>query len=428
MPALLLIEAYMFVIQRFILTGLIAVCFCLAPQAKAEDLVPAAKYVLIQDVNTGTVLFEQNADVPMPPASMSKLMTVTMVFERLADGSLHLDDRLNVTEKAWRMQGSKMFVQLGDQIRVEDLLRGVIIQSGNDACIVLAEGLAGSEAAFAERMNEHARKIGLRNATFKNATGWPDDGHLMSARDLATLATYITRKFPQYYHFFSEIDFEWNGIKQGNRNPLLYRAGGADGLKTGHTSVSGYGLTASAQRGARRIVVVMNGLNSMQQRADEASRLMDWAFREWEDYPLLRAGQAVDMADVWLGTAGQVPLVVKEDLNLSLRRSARPGMKVKVAYDNPISAPVHAGQPIGKLTIEAPGITPIDVPLVAGAEVDKIGLFARLGAAASYLAFGPKRPEGGIQPVLKALPQAAPLAPPPLPPAISSKPFKETEG
>ena len=327
----------------FIASILMAAVFQSLP-AQAEDLVPAAKYVFIQDTTTGAILFEQNADVPMPPASMSKLMTVVMVMERLKDGSLHLDDRLNVTEKAWRMQGSKMFVQLGDQIRVEDLLRGVIIQSGNDACIVLAEGLAGSEAAFAERMNEHARKIGLTNSTFKNATGWPDDGHVMSARDLATLATYIIRNFPQYYHYFSEIDFEWNGIKQGNRDPLLYRAGGADGLKTGHTSVSGYGLTASAIRAGRRIVVVMNGLNSMQQRADEASRLMDWAFREYENYPLLRAGQAVDMADVWLGQSQQIPLVVNQDLVVSMRRSQRPGLKLTVRYDNPIPAPVRAGR------------------------------------------------------------------------------------
>ncbi len=411
----------------FIASILMAAVFQSLP-AQAEDLVPAAKYVFIQDTTTGAILFEQNADVPMPPASMSKLMTVVMVMERLKDGSLHLDDRLNVTEKAWRMQGSKMFVQLGDQIRVEDLLRGVIIQSGNDACIVLAEGLAGSEAAFAERMNEHARKIGLTNSTFKNATGWPDDGHVMSARDLATLATYIIRNFPQYYHYFSEIDFEWNGIKQGNRDPLLYRAGGADGLKTGHTSVSGYGLTASAIRAGRRIVVVMNGLNSMQQRADEASRLMDWAFREYENYPLLRAGQAVDMADVWLGQSQQIPLVVNQDLVVSMRRSQRPGLKLTVRYDNPIPAPVRAGQTIGTLNIESPGAPAREMPLVAGADVDKVGLFDRMGAALGYMIHGPQRPAGGSVSLLKPLPPAAPMAPPPLPPAISNKAFKETEG
>lgn len=399
-----------------------------ANHVRAEDLVPAAKYVFIQDATTGAILFEQNADVPMPPASMSKLMTVTMVFERLADGSLRPDDRLNVTEKAWRMQGSKMFVQLGDQIRVEDLLRGVIIQSGNDACIVLAEGLAGPESAFAERMNEHAGKIGLTHSTFKNATGWPDDGHVMSARDLATLSRYLVTKFPQYYHYFSEIDFEWNGIKQGNRDPLLYRAGGADGLKTGHTSVSGYGLTASAIRQGRRIFVVMNGLNSMQQRADEASRLMDWAFREYENYPLLRAGQAVDLADVWLGQSPDVPLVVTEDLIVSLRRSSRPGLKLTARYDNPIPAPIQAGQVIGALSVEAPGIAPREVKLVAGSNVGKVGLFERLQLAISYLIYGPKRTGGPSTQVLKALPPAPPLSPPPLPPAISNKAFKETEG
>jgi D-alanyl-D-alanine carboxypeptidase (penicillin-binding protein 5/6) len=277
-------------------------------------------------------------------------------------------------------------------------------------------------------MNERARKIGLTNSVFKNATGWPDEGHVMSAHDLATLATHIVTKYPQYYKFYSEIEFEWNGIKQGNRNPLLYRAGGADGLKTGHTSISGYGLTASAIRQGRRIVVVMNGLNSMQQRADEASRLMDWAFREYENYPLLRAGQAVDMADIWLGQAPQVPLVVTEDLVVSMRRSARPGMKVMVRYDNPVAAPVRAGQVLGTLSVEAPGMPARQVPLVAGADVDRIGLVSRLGAAISYLVFGPKRPEGGAVPVLKALAPAAPMAPPPLPPPVSTKAFKETDG
>ncbi|MEK9848811.1 MAG: D-alanyl-D-alanine carboxypeptidase family protein, partial [Rhodospirillaceae bacterium] len=236
----------------------------------SQTLETKARHALMIDMETNAVILEKAADEPMPPASMSKLMTIYMVFEKLKAGKLNLKDRFIVSEKAWRKGGSKMFVRVNRRVSVKDLLRGIIIQSGNDACIVIAEGLAGSEEAFAEEMNGKAAEIGLKNSQFKNATGWPAEGHYMSARDLATLSSKLIKDFPDYYPMFAEKSFRYSKIKQGNRNPLLYRRGGADGLKTGHTEASGYGLTASAQREGRRLLLVVNGLNSSRERASEA--------------------------------------------------------------------------------------------------------------------------------------------------------------
>src|SRR6201996_746182 len=236
-----------------------------------------ARWAFIQDFNSGTALLEKNADAQMPPSSMTKLMTIYLVYERLKQGKLKLDDQLLVSEKAWRMGGSKMFVQVGTQVAVEDLIRGLIVDSGNDACLVLAEGIAGSEEQFVEMMNAKAKLFGMTNTHYQNCTGWPDPDQYMSARDIATLAHHIIADFPQYYHYDSEKTFKYNNIEQGNRNPLVQK-GTADGLKTGHTEAGGYGLVASAKRGERRVIVVLNGLDSMHQRAEEGERLMDWGF------------------------------------------------------------------------------------------------------------------------------------------------------
>jgi D-alanyl-D-alanine carboxypeptidase (penicillin-binding protein 5/6) len=247
---------------------------------------------------------------------------------------------MGVSEKAWKTGGSKMFVHVGDRVSVEDLLRGVIIQSGNDACVVLAEGLAGSEERFAEQMTARARELGMSKSVFKNATGLPQDGHLMTPRELALLAREIIIRFPQFYRFYSEISFTYNNIKQGNRNPLLYKNTGADGMKTGHTDAAGYGLTASAKRDGRRIIMVVNGLKSMNERSRESERLLDWGFNEFDTYKIFSPGQVVDTAGVWLGVQPSVPLTVSKETYVTLSKRDRPGLKVTAVWDNPIPAPI----------------------------------------------------------------------------------------
>jgi len=361
--------------------------------APAQAIETAARQALVVDFDTGAVLLEKEADTLMPPASMSKLMTLLMVYERLRNRSLSLDDILPVSENAWKKGGAKsggstMFLNPGDKVRVEDLIRGIAIQSGNDACIVVAEGLSGSEEAFARAMTARARELGLRNSTFRNSTGWPDPQHLTTAHDLAALAKYIIQTYPEYYHYDSEKYFTYNGIRQGNRNPLIYRDLGADGLKTGHTEESGYGLTASAIRNGRRLIMVLNGLPSLKARATESETLIEWGFREYDNYALLKGGEKVVDAEVWLGKEKSVPLVVKDPLTITLPRKSRPDMKVTVVYDGPIPAPIAADAPIAKLVVTAPDIKPIEIPLVAGVEVEQLGLFGRLGAALKAVIWG----------------------------------------
>ncbi len=358
------------------------------PVRAAPTIETQAAQAYLVDVETGAVLLDKNADELMPPSSMSKMMTAYMVFDRLEDGRLSLDDKLTVSEKAWRKGGSKMFVEVGNQVRVEDLLRGVIVQSGNDACIVLAEGLAGSEEAFADLMTERARELGMTKSTFRNSTGWPDPNHLVTARELAILAKHIIQDHAEYYHYYSEKEFTWNDIRQGNRNPLLYRNIGADGLKTGHTEDAGYGLTASAVQNGRRLILVVNGLPSVKARSDESERLMSWGFREFDNYALFKAGDTVDEAPVWLGDEDTVPLVIAEDLKVTLPRNDRNGMQVSVVYDSPIPAPVPAGTEIAKLRVTWPGGVPVEVPLQAGAEVEQLGPFGRIAASVKFLLLG----------------------------------------
>jgi D-alanyl-D-alanine carboxypeptidase (penicillin-binding protein 5/6) len=281
-----------------------------------------------------------------------------------------------------------MFVGIGAKVTVENLIQGMLVQSGNDACIVLAEGLAGSEPAFVDLMNQKAPEIGLKDSHFANVTGLPDPNDWMTAQDLATLAIRTIHDFPEYYHYFSEKDFNFNNIDQGNRNPLLYRNIGADGLKTGHTDESGYSLTASVVRGDRRVIVVVSGLPSMKDRASESERLVEWAFREFNDYKLFSAGDKVDDAEVWLGTEPKVGLIVAKDLTITLPRRSRHDMKVTIAYNGPVPAPVKKGDQIGKLIVSAPDIQPIERPLFAAASVPPIGTFGRMATLAAYLIWG----------------------------------------
>jgi D-alanyl-D-alanine carboxypeptidase (penicillin-binding protein 5/6) len=367
--------------------ALLALCLCLLA-LPASAIETSAREAILVDAETGTVLLEKDADVSMPPASMSKVMTVYLVFERLKDGRLSLDDTLEVSEKAWRKGGSKMFVEVGNQVRVEDLLRGVIVQSGNDACIVLAEGIAGTESAFAELMTQKAEELGMTGSHFTNSTGWPDPNHRMTARDLATLAEAMIEQFPEYYHYYSETEFTWNEIRQFNRNPLLGRVAGADGLKTGHTEEAGYGLTASAERDGRRLVLVVNGLDSVRARAEESARLMEWGFREFDNYRLFAAEDTVERAEVWLGAANYVPLVTDGGLTMTLPKHARSEMTVKVVYDGPIPAPIEEGQEIARLEIDAPGMDVKTFPLYAGTSVEKLGPFGRLIGSIEHMIFG----------------------------------------
>ncbi|MBL8700192.1 MAG: D-alanyl-D-alanine carboxypeptidase [Alphaproteobacteria bacterium] len=369
-----------------------------APAPPANPLQPesSARQVIIADASTGTVLYEKNADERMPPSSMSKIMTAYMVFDALKRGDLKLDDTLPVSERAWRMQGSKMFVPLGDRVKVDDLLRGMIIQSGNDACIVLAEGLAGSEEAFAERMNATARRIGLTGSNFRNSSGWPDPDHYMTARDLMTLSQRLIADFPEYYRYYSERDFTYGKdekgtpIKQGNRNPLLYKNTGADGIKTGHTEQAGYGLTASAVRENRRVVMVVNGWQSMRARAEESERLLEWAYREFGTYVVFKAGQPVEKADVWLGKEPNVALTSPQDIAVTIPRRLRQQIDARVVFDAPVPAPIEQGQRIGSVIVTVPERPAAEFPLYASAPVEKLGFGGRVAATFSHYVFGRK--------------------------------------
>jgi D-alanyl-D-alanine carboxypeptidase (penicillin-binding protein 5/6) len=372
--------------QRLFL-ALILLGWMLSGPAQAFET--AAKAAIIMDHRTGVVLFEKNADERIPPASMSKLMTAYMIFDRLKAGRLKLDDEITISEKSWRMGGSQMFLKVGDRVKVEDLIRGIIIQSGNDACVAMAEALAGSEEEFAREMNEKARKLGLTNSGFANSTGLDAPGHLMSVRDLALLAHRIIQDFPEYFKYYSEREFVYRDIKQQNRNPLLQaNVPGVDGMKTGYTEQAGYGLVATAKRGDRRVITVLAGLGAISQRKTEGERLLEYGFREFQEYALFQGGETVVDARVWQGAEPTVPLVPAQTVGVTLSREARKGLVVKLRYDNPVGAPVAAGQPLGSLEISAPNVTTFTVPLVAGREVPRAGMVGRVTGAMGYLIWG----------------------------------------
>jgi serine-type D-Ala-D-Ala carboxypeptidase (penicillin-binding protein 5/6) len=359
--------------------------------AAAPTIDTAASHAFVIDFNTGATLLDKGADDRVEPASLSKMMTAYVVFSLIAKGQATLEDTLPVSEKAWEKHKtgeSNMFVPLGARVKIEDLVRGMIIQSGNDACVVLAEGLAGSEQAFVDQMNEMAQSLGLKNTHYANVDGLPDPGEYTTARDLTTLARHLIADFPTYYHYEAEKDFTYNGIKQGNRNPLLYKDLGVDGIKTGHTEEAGYGVTISAVRDGRRIIEVLVGMASMKQRATESENVLEWAFRAFSDYRLVKAGDAVDDAPVWLGEATKVPATTAADIYVTLPRTARHDMKVTAVYDSQIKAPVSKGDPVGKLVVSAPDMAPLEFPLVAAAPVAKLNPVARVAATAGYLLWG----------------------------------------
>lgn len=367
---------------------LAAIAVLFAGAAHAQITTPA-EYAVIMDYRTGEILYEKNARTPTAPASMSKLMTVAILFERLKEGSLTLEDKFDVSEKAWReREGSSMWVRVGDEIPVIDLLRGIIVQSGNDACIVVAEALGGTEENFAQMMTERAHELGLESANFANATGWPDPEHRISALDLARLARHIIESYPQYYDIYSETEFTYNGIRQYNRNPLLGVFDGADGLKTGHTEESGYGLVASAERDGVRRIVVFNGMDSNRDRADEAERLMRAAFTEFSTVDLVEADEVLGQAEVYLGVTPSVELRAAEALSFGLHRRDRDGITAELVYQTPLNAPVQEGDVVGQLEVSLPDGRQMSVPLEAAQSVSRKGAMGRAGAALARLIRG----------------------------------------
>ena len=361
----------------------------------AHGFETTAQNAILMDFDTGAYLYAKDVDVQIAPASMSKLMTLYVIFDKLRNGSLSLEDTFTVSENAWRKGGaasggSTMFLKVGEKVSVEDLLQGIIVQSGNDACIVAAENIAGTEEDFALLMNEMAKKIGLKNSHFANVTGLPDDYQKMSVADLALLARRIIKEFPEYYHIFSQKEFKHNNIKQGNRNPLLYSMPGADGMKTGHTEEAGYCLTASVQKGGRRLIGVMSGMKSNKERSEEAERLMNYGFREFDNFEVLTIGAQVAEVPVWYGKQEKVALVAAQSEVETIRRSERDRFNVQILYDEPVVAPVHKGDVIGQAVLTDPSGHSRQVDLIARDDVEKVGFLKKVWINLKYFVFGKK--------------------------------------
>ncbi|MBS7811522.1 D-alanyl-D-alanine carboxypeptidase family protein [Roseococcus pinisoli] len=347
-----------------------------------------ARNVVLIDFETGATLLSKGGDERMPPASMSKLMTMYVVFEYIKAGRIRADQLMHVSDNAWRMGGSRMFLERASSVSVDDLSRGVIIQSGNDACVTLAEGISGSERAFVDVMQTMAGNIGLTSSTFRNATGWPDPEHRMTPRDLATLARRVILDHPESYRLYGERSFRWNNITQENRNPMLGRVNGADGLKTGHTEEAGYCLTASVKRGDRRLILVVGGLPTMRARQEESERLVEWGFREFDNVVLFRAADTIDQVPVYLGDSATVPLVGGREVVATVPRGWRETLEAKIHFDAPVPAPVVKGQELGRLDISGRGVPPMTLPLYAGADVDRLGVVSRIPAVIARMIGG----------------------------------------
>jgi serine-type D-Ala-D-Ala carboxypeptidase (penicillin-binding protein 5/6) len=364
----------------------LAALLCLTAPANAFDTNAGTAWVY--DVATGTVLMEKNSDQPIPPASMSKLMTTYMLFEALHEGRVQMDTRLPVSTKARQMKGSTMFLNEQDRPTVEELIKGIIVLSGNDACVVVAEGLSGTEDAFARQMTEKGKELGLTNSTFANASGWPDPRHRMTAHDLGLVAVHLIRDFPELYKNFALTEFPYDNrapANRFNRNPLLGLGIGADGLKTGHTQEAGYGLVGSAVQDGRRIVFVITGLPTETARAEEAERIVNWAFRQFTMETLVPAGETVVEVPVWLGTQARVGLTTSEGARVLIPAGARDQVKVEAVYDSPLPAPIAKGDQLGRLVVTVPGAKDAVTPLISAQDVPEAGFAGRLKGAAMRL-------------------------------------------
>lgn len=356
--------------------------------ASAFDTTATAAYVI--DHTTGTVLLDKNADTPLPPASMSKLMTLYMAFEAVREGRLSLTDELPVSAHAMSFGGSTMFLDTTDRVKVEDLLRGIIVLSGNDACVVIAEALSpdGTEAGFARLMTQRAQQLGMTNSTFANSSGWPQAGHLMSMRDLGLLAARLIEDFPEYYPLFAEEEYAFDGRAPSNtrnRNPVLRLGIGADGLKTGHTQEAGFGLTGSAKQGERRVIFVISGLETRQDRAREAEAIVNWSFRQFAQRQVLPAEQRIATADVWMGETPNVGLVSPQDISVLLPAGIGKVLEAEVVYIGPVEAPITKGQELGELVVKPADLPEQRFPLVAEADVPHGGFMSKVTTAALKL-------------------------------------------
>lgn len=355
-------------------------------QAQAFETRASAAWVY--DMATQTVLMDKNADMSLPPASMSKLMTLNMLFEALRDGRVTMETAFNVSTRAKTMGGSTMFLNERDRPTVRELIHGVIINSGNDACVVVAEGLAGTEEAFARQMTDRAAALGMTNSHFANASGWPDPGQRMSMRDLGILALRLITEFPEYYPIFSETEFNYADrapANRHNRNPMLKLGGGADGMKTGHTEEAGYGLVGSAKQGDRRVIFVLSGMASEKERAEEADRMMSWAFRQFVLKTVVKAGDPIAEADVWLGSVKTVGLVAAQDVAMLVPAIVQDGVKAEVRYTGPLKAPFEAGTEAGELIITVPELPERRIPLITQSAVGQGGFLQHLQQAAMVL-------------------------------------------
>jgi D-alanyl-D-alanine carboxypeptidase (penicillin-binding protein 5/6) len=376
-------------IASFILASSLALPAA-AQAPKKDEFQTTAPYAILIEAESGTVLFEKNADKLNPPASMSKLMTIEVVLHTIQDGKLKWDDEMTISENAWRKGGapsggSAMFAALNSRVSVRDLLHGVMIQSGNDACIALAEGIAGSEIAFADLMNKRARELELTQSHFSNATGVHEPDHLVTMRELAKLTQHIIKTYPEAYKIFAEREFTWNKVRQQNRNPLLAMGIGADGLKTGHTKEAGYGLAASAVNNNLRLIMVVNGFKTMKERADESRKLLEWGFRAFESRALFAQGETVGEAKLYGGAQGRVALVSPVAIKLLVPRALNEKLSARVVYSGPVAAPVQKGQPIGTLKVTRGDNVVLEVPLQAGEDVGSGSLQQRAFDAAGEL-------------------------------------------
>ena len=374
---------------KFLLTTLLIINIAFP----ASSLETEAKNAILMDYDTGEYLYTENAFVPVPPASMSKLMTIYVIFSKIKDGSLSLEDVFTVSENAWKTGGaasgsSTMFLPVGDKVTVENLIKGIIVQSGNDACIVAAENISGSEENFVDLMNEKAKELGLKNSHFVNSTGLPHPDHRMSVEDLAKLAQAIIRDFPEYYPIFSQKNFTYNNILQGNRNPLLYTMPDADGLKTGHTEEAGHCLAASVKRDNRRLIGVMTGLKSNKERSEEAEKLMNWGFREFDNYTLFKQYQRIVSVPVYMGVEKNIDLVVNNNVIMTIARNKARDVKITAVYEKPVKAPIEQGQKLGELHIQIPEEEVKIIPLYADHSVHKLGFWGRILSNIKYILFG----------------------------------------
>jgi serine-type D-Ala-D-Ala carboxypeptidase (penicillin-binding protein 5/6) len=387
--------------KTYLFGSLFLVALATPTIAAAPPFDTPAPVAYMIDLSSGAELYAKDADRRMPPASMAKMMTVYVAFDMLKKGELKPNQMFTVRPETWRRwhgpaAGSTMFLSANEQVSVENLLYGIVTLSGNDACVVLAEGIAGTEEAFVQRMNDAAKRLGMSNSQFGNSNGWPDEGRTyVTARDLAKLATATIQQFPQLYkQYYSKPEFTWGKtlgggvpITQANRDPLLGRVQGADGLKTGHTEEAGYGFTGSAEQNGRRLVMVLSGLSSFNERIDESVRFVEWGFRAWQAKPLFKQGARVETAEVQLGGENQVGLVAPRNLAVTLPGGAASNVQVKVVYDGPIKAPIKKGQHIANLVVTTPDTPPQTMPLVAEADVGEAGFFGRIWAAlASFFA------------------------------------------